>query len=122
VVARDPAAEVRIAAAHALMDVAASDPRVLEVLVATQAEEDPRLREDVAARWSLLPRAPLARALATEIARESARPAPRSPVLFRLFVAFRRASGRDLGYHPSMPRGEVARLAAEAERRAQETQ
>jgi hypothetical protein len=118
VMREDPSAEVRLAAAHALMDMSPGDPRLLDAVVATLGEEAPRVREDLLARWRVLPRGEWGRALARGLAAESARRPPRTAVLSRLFLAFGRVSGRDLGYHPGLPEPETARLVEQATRLA----
>jgi hypothetical protein len=110
----DPDPRVRAAAAHALLALGRSDDRVARVLVRQVRGRDATLADDVGRRLPLLDPAVAVRALVWGLEEEAARTPEDRTVLFRLFVAWRRVTGRDLGYHPEMPieevRARVARL------------
>jgi hypothetical protein len=116
----DPDPRVRAAAAHALLGLAPADERVARVLVAQVRGSDDALADDVGARLTLLDAAVAARALAGALAEEASRPpeAARRAVLFRLFLAYRRVTGRDPGYDPSMPPERVRAIVAALPERA----
>jgi hypothetical protein len=108
----DPDPRVRAAAAHALLALGPKDERVARVLVRQLRGRDATLADDVSRRLPLLDAEVAARALAWGLEEEAARTPEDRTVLFRLFVAFRRVTGSDLGYHPAMPIEEVrARVA-----------
>ena len=73
-----------------------------------------KLADWIALHVTGLSRGAVLPALGDALAAEAARPDAevRRPVLFRLFVAWRRAAGRDPGYDPSLSPEQVRALVA----------
>ena len=112
--APDPDPRVRAAAASAILDLAPADPVAIRALVRLLREPDPTLADGVAARISASSHPVVLAALREALAAEAARSDAEidRAVLFRLFLAWRRTSGRDAGYDPSMPPERVRALVA----------
>lgn len=112
----DPDARVRAAAAAALFPFAERRQVRIRPLVGLLRDPDASLAEAVASAITRFPADATGRAIASELAEEALyedSPLDRT-VLFRLFVAYRRVTGRDPGYDPTLPpdrvRGIVAAL------------
>jgi hypothetical protein len=110
----DPDPRVRAAAAHALIGLGPRDPLVARVLVRQLRGQDEALADDVARRLPLLDAEVAARALVWALSEEVSLPdaSVNRAALFRLFVAYRRVSGRDPGYHPSLSLPQVRAMVA----------
>lgn len=98
----DPASDVQVAAADALLALAPRDPVVLDALVATQARSRATVRDRVGALLLRAPRAPVALALARAARAEMARRPPRGGVFARYVLVFQRISGENLGFVPGL--------------------
>ncbi len=101
----DPDARVRAAAAAALFPFAERRQVRIRPLVALLRDPDASLADAVASAITRFPADATGRALASELAEESLYEDSRQDktALFRLFVAYRRVTGRDPGYDPSLP-------------------
>ena len=107
---QDPTPAVRLAASRALFTLAERDPSLVGPLLASLADDDPMLREEVSARLPRLDRRVVEPAVVQALEVEVARPQPRNPLLSRLFVLLGRVTGRDTGYTPGLPLEEVRAL------------
>ena len=110
----DPDERVREAAALALLRFAAKDSRWVRPVVSILRVGDPPLAEGVSAALADLPAIAVRRAVVAELTLEALGPGARADpqVLFRLFVAYRRASGVDAGYDPSLTLPQVRAIVA----------
>ena len=110
----DPDPAVREAAAIVLLRFAAKETRWVRPVVSILRVGEPALAEGVSAALADLPSAAVRRAVAAELALEALGPGARADpqVLFRLFVAYRRASGSDPGYDPGLPPAKVRAIVA----------
>ena len=110
--APDPEEPVRLAAAGTMLRFAALDVAWVRAVVSVVRVGDPVLADAVAGGLTELDRAAVGRAVAAELRLEGAVDGARADpaALFRLFVAYRRATGRDAGYDPSMSRDAVRTL------------
>ncbi len=110
----DPDARPRAAAAHALIRLAPTDPVVVRSLVRQLRGEDAALADDIGQRLTLLPGETVAPALLGALRLEAARADEEvdRTSLFRLFLAWRRVTGRDSGYDPSLSLAEVRAIVA----------
>lgn len=106
----DPDARVRAAAAAALFPFAERRQVRIRPLVALLRDPDASLADAVASAITRFPADATGRALASELAEEGLyADSPRDKTaLFRLFVAYRRVTGRDPGYDPSLSPDEVS--------------
>lgn len=108
----DPDERVQDAAAVALVRIAAERPGWVRPVVSVVRVADVRLADGVAALLPDLPKTQVAAALAAELRTETLGPDARfdRATVFRLFTAYRRASGREPGYDPSLTAEEVRAL------------
>lgn len=108
----DPDERVQDAAAVALVRIAAERPGWIRAVVSVVRVADVRLADGVAALLPDLPKEPVAAALAGELRTEAIGPEARldRATLFRLFTAWRRATGRESGYDPSLRPEEIRAL------------
>ena len=95
----------RAAAAAALFPFAERRQVRIRPLVALLRDPDASLADAVASAITRFPADAAGRALASELAEEALYEGSRQDktALFRLFVAYRRVTGRDPGYDPSLP-------------------
>ena len=105
---------VRASAAAALLRFAERGSARFRPIVALLRADDPTLADAVARALAPESSAALGRALASELASEALGAGARLDrgALFRLFVAYRRATGRDAGYDPSLDAAAVRALVA----------
>ncbi len=108
----DADVRVRASAAAALLRFAERGTARYRPIVSLLRDDDPALADAVA--HALAPESGpyVARAIASELAAETVDPGARfdRAALFRLFVAYRRATGRDAGYDPSLDEAAVRRI------------
>ncbi len=92
--------------------VRADAPGWIRAVVSVVRVADVRLADGVAALLPDLPKEPVAAALASELRTEAVGPDARldRAALFRLFTAYRRATGREPGYDPSLRPEEIRAL------------
>lgn len=108
----DPDERVLGAAAAGLVRLAAQRPRLVRAVTSIVRVAEPALAEGVAARLPDLDAAAVAAGLTEQLRAEAVGPTARRDraVLFRLFSALARATGRPSGYDPSLTHAEVERL------------
>ena len=98
--ATDPAREVRTAAAAGLLQVAPADARAIDALLATQVEEESRLRDAISTRLAEQTPAPVVAGIVRGWRRALARAAPHHGYLFRTALLYQRLTGQDLRFYP----------------------
>lgn len=100
----EPDVRVRAACAAALLRFAERGAARLRPIVSLLRDGDAALADAVARALAPESGPGLARAIASELSDEALAPGARMDraALFRLFVAYRRATGRDAGYDPSL--------------------
>ncbi len=110
----EPDIRVRAAAAAALLRFAERGAARFRPIVALLRDDDPTLADAVARALAPESSPGLGRAIASELAAEALGRDARMDraALFRLFVAYRRATGRDAGYDPSLEPAQVRALVA----------
>ncbi len=108
----DPASQVRLAAARALLHLAKTDPSLLDPLVRSLALDDPGVRDELTRGLPSLDQGAVVSAIIRALEAEAATMMPRVPYLSRLFVLLQRATRRDPGYYPTMKPQEVRDLIA----------
>lgn len=101
----DPDPRVRAAAAEALFEAGPGDPAAVSALVAAARTAEPELAGGIAVRLPSLPPPLVLPAIVRALRREAARTdaPPGRAALLRLFLAYRRATGVDPGYDPTVP-------------------
>lgn len=110
----DPDEHVQAAAASALLWLASKQPRWIRPVVSIVRVGSPALAEGIASSLSDLSSPEVSRALVQELRLEALGREARADraVLFRLFVAYGRASKTDPGYDPSLSLAEVRAIVA----------
>lgn len=110
----EPDVRVRAAVAAALLRFAERNVARFRPIVALLRDDDATLADAVARALAPESGPGLARAIASELAAETLGRDARfhRGAIFRLFVAYRRATGRDAGYDPSLDPGAVRAIVA----------
>jgi len=103
----DPSIEVRGAAALGLLEVGTAEERVLDALLATQVEEDARLRDAIGTRLAQLDALTVVRAIERGWTRALNRKKPSNGYLFRTSLIYHRLTKQDLGYFPGASTSEL---------------